>query len=88
MDEAGYDISHLMALDTELPGRAVPTTTRSSSRSTPPAAAKPRQPTVAETQEALSRELMRTAEIHDALVRQYLRTKDNPFQDIGGVDDR
>jgi len=88
MNDAIYDISHLLALDAGLPGRTVPTTTRSSSRSTPPAAAEPRQPTVAETQEALLRELMRTAEIHDALVRQYLRTKDNPFQDIGGVDDR
>lgn len=80
MDDIAYDISHLLASDTGSPG-ADPTAMRS--RQFQQAAAKRRrQLTVAEAQDALSRELMGTAEIHDALVQQYLHTTQNPFQDI------
>lgn len=86
MDELAYDISHLLALDAELSGMAVPAAR--STRSASPAVAKSRPLSVAEAQEALSRELMAIAEIHDALVQQYLRTRDNPFQDIGEAEER
>ena len=79
MDDTAYDISQLLAFDSEsLP--ANPSATRNA-QSRQSAAEKRRQLTVAEAQEALSRELMRTAEIHDALVQQYLHTTRNPFQD-------
>lgn len=79
MDNTAYDISHLLALDFDLPD-----TGKSAARSAQPmraAVKKPPQLSVAEAQAALSRELMRTAEIHDALVQQYLHTTGNPFQD-------
>lgn len=83
MNDASYDISHLLALDAEslAAGPSAPP-----GQSAPPTRTVARQLTALEVQEALSRELLRTAEIHEALIQQYLRTKDNPFQDIPGVD--
>lgn len=80
MDDSAYDISHLLAFAAD-PVVADLSATRDV-QSQQAAAKKRRQLTVAEAQDALSRELMRTAEIHDALVQQYLHTTQNPFQDI------
>ena len=72
-----YDISHL--LDVELPtvGAAAPRVMRAVP-STPAKAG------VTEAQEALARELMQYAAIHDALVQQYLRMRPDTFQGSGG----
>jgi hypothetical protein len=83
MNDTAYDISHLLALDAE---SLVAGPSAKAGQSVPPTRTVPRQLTAVELQEVLSRELMRTAEIHEALIQQYLRTKDNPFQDIPGVD--
>lgn len=82
MNDTAYDISHLLALDTE---SLVAGPSAKAGQSVPPTRTVPRRLTAGEVQEALSRELMRTAEIHEALIQQYLRTRDNPIQDIPGV---
>lgn len=82
MNDAAYDISHLLALDTDT---LVAGPSTKPGQSVPPTRTVPRQLTAGEVQDALSRELLRTAEFHEALIQQYLRTKDNPFQDIPGV---
>lgn len=83
MNDTAYDISHLLALDAE---SLVAGPLAKAGQSAPPARTVPRQLTKVEVQDALSRELMCTAEIHEALIQQYLRSKDKPFQDIPGVD--
>lgn len=84
MNDSAYDISHLLALDARSLA-AGPTATKSGY---PAALARKaaRQPTAAEVQDALSQELMRTAEFHEALIQQYLRSKDHPVRDIPGLD--
>ena len=75
MNDTAYDISHLLALDSE---SLVAGPSAKAGQLAPPARTVPRQLTKVEVQDALSRELMCTAE--------YLRSKDKPFQDIPGVD--
>jgi hypothetical protein len=82
MNDSTYDISHLLALDTE---SLVAGPLAKAGQVVPPTRTVPRQLTAGEVQDALSRELLRTAEFHEALIQQYLRTRDNPFQDIPGV---
>jgi len=82
MNDAAYDISHLLALDAE---SLVAGPSAKAGQSAPPTRTVPRQLTATEVEDALSRELMLTAEFHEALIQQYLRTKDNPFQDVPGV---
>lgn len=72
MSDHAYDISHLLELDAI---KSEPTELRIV-RTPPP----PRTPVavvktsgVAEAQEALAKELLESAAIHDALVEQYLR---------------
>jgi hypothetical protein len=80
MSDHAYDISHLLDLDTIEAEPAELCIVR-----TPPprqaAPATPRQSGVAEAQEALARELMGAAAIHEALIHQYLSFATDSGQD-------
>ena len=65
MSDAAYDITYL--LEPELVNTAPPGLRIVQARS-----ASPRPPVVASAQDELARELMQNAEIHEALIRQYL----------------
>lgn len=71
-----YDISHL--LDVELPQAKAPAPRVAR------APARPKQHSVVEAQEALARELMQSAAIHDAMVQQYLRMRGDTCQQADG----
>lgn len=77
MNDIAYDISHL--LDAELAQADAPAPRVV--RAVPAVAARPAQPGVAAAQEALARELMQSAAIHDALIQQYLRMSGQTFQE-------
>lgn len=70
-----YDISHL--LDVDLPQADTPAPR--AVRAVPDAAATPPKSGVAAAQEALGRELMQAAPIHDALIQQFLRMRGDTF---------
>lgn len=80
MNDIAYDISHL--LETELQQVEVPASRIV--RAANEASAKPAKPSVAEAQEALARELMRAATIHEALIQQYLRMSGDTFRETYG----
>jgi hypothetical protein len=72
MSDHAYDISHLLDLDdVKAEPRELRIVRTPPPVKTPPAAPKPDG--VAEAQEALARELMESAAIHEALIEQYLR---------------
>jgi len=74
MNDDIYDISHLLESDwvkTEVPERRV--------AKAPPAP--PRQSAVAAAQEAMARELLLVAEVHEELIKQYLRISDGTPED-------
>ncbi|MEO6926364.1 MAG: hypothetical protein ABI129_06805 [Rhodanobacter sp.] len=71
-----YDVSHL--LDAALPQAEAP-----APRVMRAVTSAPAKPSVTEAQEALARELMQAAVIHDALVQQYLRMRPDTFQGSG-----
>lgn len=72
-----YDISHL--LDVELPKAEAP-----APRVMQAVPSAPTKQSVTDAQEALARELMQAAVIHDALVQQYLHMRLDTFQEAGG----
>ncbi|MEO8809700.1 MAG: hypothetical protein ABI386_05600 [Rhodanobacter sp.] len=77
MNDFAYDISHLFDVETPAAGAPAPRMVRA----VPPAPAAPPLPSgVAQAQEALARELMQSATIHDALVQQYLRMSGTTFR--------
>lgn len=80
MNDSAYDITHLF--DVELPQADVPAPR--AVRAVPSAAARPAQSSIAEAQEALARELMQSAAIHDEMVQQYLRMRGETFQEAAG----
>lgn len=82
MDDTAYDISHLLALDAE---SLVAGPLAKAGQLAPPTRKVARCLTTVELEDVLSRELMRTAEFHDALIQEYLRAKENPLQDTAGV---
>jgi len=80
MNDIAYDITHLLdaeRLQAEAPAprvvRAVPTVPARAVRSG-----------VAEAQEALARELIQCAPIHDAMIQQYLRMSGEAFRESLG----
>lgn len=72
-----YDISHL--LDVELPWVDAPAPRVV--RAVMAAAPTPAPSSVPAAQEALARELMQSAAIHDALVQQFLRMRGDTFRE-------
>mgnify|MGYP001555899588 FL=1 len=80
MNDIAYDISQL--LDAELTQADAPAPRVV--RAIPTAAAKPAESGVAAAQEALARELMQVAVIHDALIQQYLRMSGDTFRQSYG----
>ena len=80
MNDIAYDITHLLdaeRLQAEAPApravRAVPTAPTRAVRSG-----------VAEAQEAMARELIQCAPIHDAMIQQYLRMSGEAFRESLG----
>jgi hypothetical protein len=74
MNDDAYDISHLLESDwvkIDVPERQM--------AKAPPAA--PRQSAVAAAQEAMAQELLMVAEVHEELIKQYLRISDGASED-------
>lgn len=67
MSDLAYDITYL--IDSELAEPAAPS--RAPSRA--PAAVPPSPANAVNAQEALARELLQAADVHEALIQQYLR---------------
>jgi hypothetical protein len=80
MNDIAYDISHLLDVELSQADAPAPRVVRA----VPVAAARPAQPSIAEAQEALARELMQVATIHDALIQQYLRMSGDTFRETYG----
>lgn len=74
MNDHAYDISHLLESD---PIQVAPRIV-SAPRAVPD---KPRPISLAEAQEAMARELMQAASLHDALVEQFLRMQGDASRD-------
>lgn len=74
MNDAAYDISHLLELEAIAP--AVP-----EFRSSRPATVKPELSAVAAAQDALEQELLQIAERHDELIQQYISMKGDSMPD-------
>ena len=75
-----YDISHLF--DAE-PQQAYAPEPRSV-KAVPTTVAKLPPPSIAVAQDALARELMQSAPIHEALIQQYLRMRGDTFPEADG----
>lgn len=80
MNDIAYDISHLLEVELHQAETPAPRVVRA----VPDAVASPARSSVAEAQEALARELMQSAAIHDALVQQFLRMRGDTFQEAYG----
>lgn len=74
MNDAAYDISHLLELEVTAP--AMP-----EFRFSKPVGVKPAPSGVVAAQEALARELLEMAGHHEELIEQYLRMKDDSVPD-------
>ncbi|MEP7187274.1 MAG: hypothetical protein ABI767_15690 [Rhodanobacter sp.] len=74
MNDAAYDISHLLELEATAP--AMP-----GFRSAKPVIVKTGPSGMAAAQEALARELLQMADRHEDLIQQYLRMKDDSVPD-------
>lgn len=74
MNDAVYDISHLLELEATSP--LMP-----EFRSAKPAAVKVEEWGVAAAQDALAKELLQMAERHEEMIQQYLRMKDDSEPD-------
>ena len=66
MNDHAYDISYLLESESVITEAPVPRMVKT------PAAA-PRKPSLADTQEAMARELLQAADAHEELIQQYLR---------------
>ncbi|MEO7051984.1 MAG: hypothetical protein ABI128_10000 [Rhodanobacter sp.] len=75
MNDIAYDISHLFDVE---PWQAAAPEARAV-RTVPTVLAKLPPPSVAVAQDALARELMQSAPIHEALIQQYLRMRGDTF---------
>ncbi len=80
MNDIAYDISHLLGVGLHQADAPAPRVVRA----VPTVVAAPVPPGVAAAQEALARELMQSAPIHDALIQQYLRMSGDTFREAHG----
>ncbi len=76
MNDIAYDIAHLFDLEPERAAAPAPRVVKA----VPAAPVKPEAPGVAAAQQALARELMQSAPIHEALVQQFLRMRGDTFE--------
>ncbi len=74
MNDHAYDISHLLESDSIQVAPRIVTAPRA-------VPAKPKPIGLAEAQEAMARELMQAAALHDALVEQFLRLQGDASRD-------
>jgi hypothetical protein len=74
MNDAAYDIRHLLELEVTAP--VMP-----EFRSAKPVVVKAAPSGAAAAQEALARELLQVADRHEELIQQYLRMKDDSVPD-------
>lgn len=72
MNDLAYDISHLLDAESAQPVVASRAPVRVVPAATPPHGA-------VDAQEALARELLQLAEVHDELIRQYLGSSGTTF---------
>jgi hypothetical protein len=75
MNDEAYDISHLLASEpvkADVPELRIV-------RASPSAA--PARPVVITPQEAMAQELLKAAEAHEEMIRQYLRISGDPVDD-------
>jgi hypothetical protein len=77
MNNEAYDISHLLESE---PAKADAPEFRIV-RATPAAPAAPARSVVVSAQEAMAQELLRAAEAHEEMIRQYLRISGDPVDD-------
>lgn len=75
MNDIAYDISHLLEVELHQAETPAPRVVRA----VPAAPARPARSSVAEAQEALARELLQFAPLHDALILQYLNLSGETF---------
>lgn len=81
MNDIAYDISHLLEVELHQADVPAPRVVRA----VPTVAANPAVPSLAEAQQAIARELMQSAAIHDAMVQQYLRMCGDTFRESYGA---
>jgi hypothetical protein len=79
MNDIAYDIAHLLDLEPERAPAPAPRVVKA----VPTAPVKPATPSIAAAQQALARELMQCAPIHEALVQQYLRMRADTLPEHG-----
>lgn len=77
MNDIAYDISHLLDVERQQADVPAPRVVRA----VPTVPARVARSGVAEAQEALARELIQCAPIHDAMVQQYLRMSGETFRE-------
>ena len=76
MNDIAYDISHLLDFE---PVRAAAPAPRAV-KAVPAVVANLPPPSITVAQDALARELMQSASIHEALIQQYLRMSGDTFR--------
>ncbi len=82
MNDIAYDISHLLESEpAKIDVPDLPVTRMPMAKPTPALAV---LSNVAAAQDAMARELLQVAEIHEALIQQYLRFAGHAFQDASG----
>lgn len=80
MNDIAYDISHLFDVESQRPTAPAPRAVKAVLT----AAVKSAEPSITAAQEALARELMQSAPIHEALIQQYLRMSGETFREARG----
>ncbi len=76
MNDAAYDITHLLELEAITP--VMP-----EFRFATPAVVKARPSRIAAVQEALARELLQVADLHEEMIQQYWRMNQDSVTDTG-----
>jgi hypothetical protein len=77
MNDEAYDISHLLESEpvkVDVPELRIV-------RTPPPPPALPARPVVVSAQDAMAQELLKAAEAHEEMIRQYLRISGDPVDD-------
>lgn len=77
MNDIAYDISHLFDIEPQRAAAPVPRVVKAA----PAVVAKLPPPSVTVAQDALARELMQSAPIHEEMIQQYLRMSGDTFRE-------